>query len=347
MGRQGAPARQGRLALLLLLHVTNAANLYDAARRPPERRRAPRFVEVPAPNGTLVRVPKLIYATAHKRHRTTELVAKAFKAGFRGVDTAHGERKRYNESAVGEALVDGVFVQLKIHYAPTGGSSTDAGWRCYAAARRGLAELGVERVGALLLRGPSEEARQTGTLSQEDVRAWRSLQRLSAEGRADLIGVCNFPPSLLEELLALDGPPCRLHQTRVRADLAFNGEDRALAAKHGIVLQASGLVTTNAPALRRSGALSALAAKRGTTPERTLVAFALKLGVVAVVGAASPKHLADDLAAVDLAATLSPSDVEGVLAAHPDRHKPDSRRGMRRGPAKKRKRGSLRGCGGV
>ena len=76
-------------------------------------------------------MPKLIYATAHKRHRTAELVKKAFAAGFRGVDTAHGERKRYNESAVGEALVDGVFVQLKVHYTP----GEDAGRRCYAAAR--------------------------------------------------------------------------------------------------------------------------------------------------------------------------------------------------------------------
>ena len=325
-----------------MLHAVDAVNLYDVVRRTPHRS-APSFFEVPASNGTLVPVPKLIYATAHKRHRTAELVKKAFDAGFRGVDTAHGERKRYNESAVGEALVDGVFVQLKVHYTP----GEDAGRRCYAAARRGLDELGVARVGALLLRGPSEEARQTGKLTDDDVGAWRALQRLATEGRADLIGVCNFPPSLLEELLRLDGPRCSLHQTRLRADRAFNGEDRALAEKHGVVLQAPGLVTTNAPALRRSSALSALAAKRGATPERTLLAFALRLGVVAVVGSASPKHVLDDLGAVELAASLSSAEVDSVLAAHPDRHKPDSRRGMRRGPRGKRKRGrsSLRGGG--
>ena len=317
--------------------AVDAVNLYDVVRRPPRRHVTP-FFEVPAANGTLVQVPKLIYATAHKRHRTAELVKKAFDAGFRGVDTAHGERKRYNESAVGEALVDGIFVQLKVHYTP----GEDAGRRCYAAARRGLDELRLHRVGALLLRGPSEEARQTGKLTDDDVGAWRALQRLVNEGRTDLIGVCNFPPSLLEELLQLDGPRCSLHQTRLRADRAFNGEDRALAERHGVVLQAPGLVTTNAPALRRSSALSALAAKRGATPERTLLAFALRLGVIAVVGSASPKHVLDDLGAVELAASLSPSDVDGVLAAHPDRHKPDTRRGMRRGP-RKRKRGSLRG----
>ena len=95
--------------MLLLLFVVDAVNLYDIARRPPRRQVTP-FFEVPASNGTLVQVPKLIYATAHKRHRTAELVTKAFQAGFRGVDTAHGERKRYNDSAVGEALVDGVFL---------------------------------------------------------------------------------------------------------------------------------------------------------------------------------------------------------------------------------------------
>ena len=94
---------------MLLLLTVDAVNLYDIARRPPRRQVTP-FFEMPSANGTLVPVPKLIYATAHKRHRTAELVKKAFDAGFRGVDTAHGERKRYNESAVGEALVDGVFL---------------------------------------------------------------------------------------------------------------------------------------------------------------------------------------------------------------------------------------------
>ena len=101
-------------------------------------------------------------------------------------------------------LRTGVFVQLKVHY--TASSSGDAGRRCYAAARRGLDELRLHRVGALLLRGPSEEARQTGKLTDDDVGAWRALQRLVKEGRADLKGVCTFPPSLLEELLRLDGP---------------------------------------------------------------------------------------------------------------------------------------------
>ena len=115
-------------------------------------------------------------------------------------------------------------MQLKVHY--TASSSGDAGRRCYAAARRGLDELRLHRVGALLLRGPSEEARRTGKLTDDDVGAWRALQRLVKEGRHASIAsladeaMCNFPLCRCKRRskdcnLRLDGPPCGLHQTRI------------------------------------------------------------------------------------------------------------------------------------
>jgi diketogulonate reductase-like aldo/keto reductase len=35
-----------------------------------------------------IKMPRLIYGTAWKKERTADLVEKAFKLGFRGVDTA-------------------------------------------------------------------------------------------------------------------------------------------------------------------------------------------------------------------------------------------------------------------
>ena len=84
-------------------------------------------------------------------------------------------------------LRTGVFVQLKVHY--TASSSGDAGRRCYAAARRGLDELRLHRVGALLLRGPSEEARKTGKLTDDDVAAWRAVWKsTSVSGSPSWLG---------------------------------------------------------------------------------------------------------------------------------------------------------------
>ncbi len=51
-----------------------------------------------------VKMPKIIYGTAWKKERTTELVVQAVQAGFRGIDTAC-QPKHYSEEKVGDALV--------------------------------------------------------------------------------------------------------------------------------------------------------------------------------------------------------------------------------------------------
>ena len=50
-----------------------------------------------------VKMPRLIYGTAWKKDRTTNLVVKAIQAGFRGIDTAC-QPKHYNEKQVGGAI---------------------------------------------------------------------------------------------------------------------------------------------------------------------------------------------------------------------------------------------------
>jgi diketogulonate reductase-like aldo/keto reductase len=48
-------------------------------------------------------MPRLIYGTAWKKERTTDLVVQAILAGFRGIDTAC-QPKHYSEALVGDAL---------------------------------------------------------------------------------------------------------------------------------------------------------------------------------------------------------------------------------------------------
>lgn len=49
------------------------------------------------------KIPRLVYGTAWKRERTSDLVYQALRAGFRGVDTA-AQLKHYREDLVGEAI---------------------------------------------------------------------------------------------------------------------------------------------------------------------------------------------------------------------------------------------------
>ena len=48
-------------------------------------------------------IPNFIYGTAWKKDLTKNLVIKAVKQGFRGIDTAC-QPKHYNEPQVGEAI---------------------------------------------------------------------------------------------------------------------------------------------------------------------------------------------------------------------------------------------------
>lgn len=128
--------------------------------------------------------------------------------------------------------------------------------------------------------------------------AWRALQDLATHGKARLIGVCNFPPHLLEQIVSLDGPRCRVHQTKFKADRAWSKEDRTFAAKHDILLQAPSLITSNKPAFLRGKELHSVAAARSASPEQVALRFAMQLGVVPVVGSTSALHLRDDLGAL-------------------------------------------------
>mmetsp|Transcript_32786 Transcript_32786/g.61668 ORF Transcript_32786/g.61668 Transcript_32786/m.61668 type:complete len:181 (+) Transcript_32786:208-750(+) len=50
-----------------------------------------------------VKIPRLLYGTAWKKERTTELVKLAVRQGFKGIDTAC-QPKHYSEDLVGQAL---------------------------------------------------------------------------------------------------------------------------------------------------------------------------------------------------------------------------------------------------
>lgn len=52
-------------------------------------------------------MPRLLYGTAWKKEATADLVFKALKAGFRGVDTA-AQPRHYNEALVGDGIKEAI-----------------------------------------------------------------------------------------------------------------------------------------------------------------------------------------------------------------------------------------------
>lgn len=266
-------------------------------------------------NGT--RMPAIIYGTAYKRHNTAALVERALSSGFVGIDTATAEGKRYNDSGVGEALRrvfsstprSEYYVQLKLHHvrpdrtlqeSASRGAKDATARRVSRSFEHGLANLNLEYVDALLLRGPSPEAVQTGKLSDDDIAAWQTMDSIVRSGAAKQLGVCNFPHRLIDQLRALGGSPPRVLQTKCHAQTAWGRHMREYCARNGMAFQAVSLVTSNRPALERGSAVHQISIFKRATVQKVLLRFALQIGIFPVVGASSIHHIRDDLDAFEL-----------------------------------------------
>lgn len=72
--------------------------------------------------GSETKIPRLVYGTAWKGEKTADLVYRALKAGFRGVDTA-AQPKHYQEALVGDgikrAIEDGIVERKDVFVRPS------------------------------------------------------------------------------------------------------------------------------------------------------------------------------------------------------------------------------------
>lgn len=252
-------------------------------------------------------MPAMIYGTAYKRHATSEIVERALRAGFLGVDTATFEGKRYNDTGVGEALSrvnSSSYIQLKIHHIR---KRRDVSTRTIVSHSfaRGLENLGVDRVDVLLLRGPSPQALKTGKLSSEDVEAWRTMSDVVRSGKAKLLGLCNFSPRLVDRIIELGQVRPAVLQTKCHANTAWARQVRDYCDRKGIVLQAPSLLTSNRQSLKRGSPAHRISFEKRSSPERVVLRFALQLGIVPIVGTSSELHIQDNLKALEDAEQLT------------------------------------------
>ncbi|HEY2748236.1 MAG TPA: aldo/keto reductase [Polyangia bacterium] len=258
-----------------------------------------------------VTVPSFFYGTAWKEERTAALTAQALRAGFRAVDTAN-QRKHYFEAAVGEGIAacidagvvgrDELFLQTKF---------TDADGQDHRLpydARAPLAEqvaqsfasslehLRTDRLDSFVLHGPS---RASG-LGDEDWQVWAAMSALQRAGKTRLVGVSNVNAAQLAELVrGADVQPAFV-QNRCYARTGWDRQTRAICHEHGIGYQGFSLLTANRRELD-GAVVRGIAQRHECTVPQLIFAFALAVGMLPLTGSASAQHLAEDLAAFDLA----------------------------------------------
>ncbi len=231
-------------------------------------------------------------------------VLSALEHGYRILDSAVNYE---NEGIVGRALRDylresgvprhEVTVQSKL---PGRHHDTE---RAIASGEESRARMGLDRIDVLLIHWPNPI---TGRYRE----AWRGLVELRERGVVRTIGVSNFTPRLLDEIIDDTGVVPAINQVELHPYFPQT-ELLALHARLGIVTQAwSPLGKRQAP--YSEPAVVAAAARLGATPAQVILRWHLERGSLPLPKSATPSRQAENLAAAAL--RLTPEEVEAITA---------------------------------
>ena len=159
---------------------------------------------------------------------TTAAVEAALATGYRHIDTAAAYG---NEREVGEGIRKSgldrseVFIETKVWVSDYGYEQTLHAWD------KAVGKLGVESLDLLILHQPAPDR------FEKTIAAYKALEALLADGRVRAIGVSNFMPHHLKELLAATDVIPAVNQIELHPYFT-QPNVQAADAEHGILTQA-------------------------------------------------------------------------------------------------------------
>lgn len=269
-----------------------------------------------------VEIPAVGFGTYLTGEKDDGTVAAALEAGYRHFDTAsfYG-----TEQALGDALKaagvprEELFLTSKLWKDEMGYENA------FAAFERSLQKLGTDYLDLYLIHWPRTDD-LTAEWRQLDRDTWRALEELYRAGRVRAIGVSNFLPHHLRNLMETAEIAPMVNQIEFHPGYpqTWNVE---FCKAHGILPEAwSPLGRTR---VLQDERLAGIAAKYGKTVAQLCVRFALQCGVVPLPKSSSPARMQANLDVFDF--VISDEDMDRILTLpqfgwsglHPDYPKAD------------------------
>jgi len=236
-------------------------------------------------------------------------VATALELGYRHIDTAAIYK---NEKGVGNAVAASgvdrgeIFVTTKVWNTDQGYEST------LAAMDASLERLGMDYVDLYLVHWPKPE---------HTYDTWRAMERLNADGKTRAIGVSNFLPHHLDQLLERANVTPSINQVEFHPHLQ-SPELIAYCDEHDIVVEAwsplkHGQIVDDAD-------LRFIAEAHGVSVPQVVLRWMLQRGIVTIPKSVTPSRIAqnanlygfaltdDEVAAIDA------MDRDERVGPHPD-----------------------------
>lgn len=262
--------------------------------------------------------PTIIYGTAWKKERTTELVLSAWEQGFRAFDTAC-QPKHYREELVGAALAQirasgtprsGMYIQTK--YTPVGGQdmatipydpTAPIAEQISTSLSRSLDNLQTEYLDAWILHSPMLPIEKT-------FEAWQVMERFVEEGKVNALGISNcYDESLFTQLDAQSSIKPSILQNRFYQQTGYDVGLRQFCLANKIRYQSFWTLTAN-PQVLEHPAIMWLVRKLRKTPAQILFRYLNLRGVTPLTGTSDQEHMKEDLEILEV--NLSGEDLESI-----------------------------------
>ncbi|WP_131562058.1 aldo/keto reductase [Streptomyces sp. KM273126] len=232
-------------------------------------------------------------------------VGTALEAGYRSIDTAaiYG-----NEEGTGKAIAasgiprEELFVTTKLWNSEQGYDST---LRAFDVS---LEKLGLEFVDLYLIHWPLPAK---GTF----IETYKAFEKLHADGRIRAIGVSNFLPEHLAQLLDATSVVPAINQIELHPHLQQQAA-REYHAERGIATEAWSPLGQG-KGLLEVPAIVAIAQKHGRTPAQIVLRWHLQIGNVVIPKSVTPSRIKENIEVFDF--SLDAEDMAAIGALNEDR----------------------------
>lgn len=254
---------------------------------------------LPLNNGVQIPVLGLGVYQSQPGEETYRAVYSALELGYRHIDTAalYG-----NEADVGRAIRDAmhnlglkrseIFVTTKLWNDDQGPRRTPQAFE------KSLKNLGLEYIDLYLIHWPVHSLRNF---------SWKEMEKLYQQGRSRAIGVSNYMPQHLRELLKIAEVPPAVNQVEFSPYL-YQRELLAFCQEHQIQLEAYSPLTRGTRL--QDPRLRSYAAKYHKSPAQILIRWCLQHGVVCLPKSVHSERIRENAEVFDF--QLSSRDLEAL-----------------------------------
>ena len=227
---------------------------------------------------------------------TEGVVYEALKAGYRSIDTAAAY---VNEEAVGRAVRhsgiprEELFITTKLWVQDAGYENTKKAFRV------SLDKLGLEYLDLYLIHQPFGDY----------YGSWRAMEELYAEGMIRAIGVSNFQPDRLIDLILHNEVAPAINQIETHP-FCQQVEAQKINGEYGVKIESWGPFAEGKNNMFTNELLASIAKKHGKSVAQVVLRWLIQRGVTAIPKSVRKERIAENFDIFDF--ELSSDDMKAI-----------------------------------